>query len=74
MRHFRQILRWTSAEREQILAEARAWQDEEREAARERIIGVAAVLDKPLYAQPKPPPERPLLTRGQAARSNGNRK
>lgn len=66
----RRILRWLSeAERQQVLADAKAWQDDERAAARQRIIGVAAVLDRPLYAQPTEPPERPLLTLGQAART-----
>ena len=67
MPEWKGVLRWTSkAEREKLLAEVNAWQEEERAAARERIIGVAAVLARPLYAQPT---ERPLLTPGQAART-----
>lgn len=68
MRRFRRILAWTSeAERQRLHEQIQAWQEEERAAARERIIGVARVLDKPLNAQPTTPPERPLLTPGQAA-------
>ena len=70
MREWRGVLRWASTtEREQVLADANAWQEEERAAARERIIGVAAVLEEPLHAHPKSPPELPLLTPGQAART-----
>ena len=48
MRRWRMVLRWTStAEREQVLAAARAWQEQERAAARQRIAGLAAILDQP---------------------------
>lgn len=49
-----------------MLAEARRWQDEERQAARTRLLGVARILDEPTAVHPT---VRPLLTRGQAARS-----
>jgi len=40
MPEWKGVLRWTSkAEREKLLAEVNAWQEEERAAARERIIG-----------------------------------
>ncbi|MDT5030430.1 MAG: hypothetical protein QOC94_601 [Actinoplanes sp.] len=52
--------------RRQVLAEARAWQDAERRAAYGRIAGVAQILDQPTAVHPT---VTPLLTRGQAARS-----
>ncbi|MDT5034575.1 MAG: hypothetical protein QOC94_4746 [Actinoplanes sp.] len=52
--------------RRQALAELRRWQDEERAAARDRLIGVAQILDQPTAVHPT---VRPLLTRGQAART-----
>ena len=70
MRRLRRILAWTTeAERQRLHKQIQTWQEEEQAAARERIIGVARVLDKPLNAQPTKPPERPLLTPGQAART-----
>jgi len=70
MRRWRTILRWTpKIRRRRAIEAARAWQEQERAAARELIIGVAAVLDRPLRAQPPPPEQRPLLTRGQEART-----
>jgi len=63
MRQWRQVLRWTPKIRRQRAIEAVwAWQDEERAAARQRIVGVAAILDRPLYAQPRPPEQRRLVT------------
>jgi hypothetical protein len=52
--------------RRQVIDEARARQDAERRAAYGRIVGVAAILDQPTAVQPT---VAPLLTRGQAARS-----
>lgn len=70
MRRWRTVLRWTPRKRQQQAIEAaRRWQEEERAAARLLIIGVAQVLDRPLYAQPRQPEQRPLLTRGQEART-----
>lgn len=70
MRRWRTVLRWTPKKRrQQAIEAARQWQEEERAAARQLIRGVAEVLDRPLYAQPREPEHRPLLTRGQAART-----
>jgi hypothetical protein len=54
------------ARRRRALAEARAWQDEERAAARARIAGIAGILDQPTTVLPT---TRPLLTRAEAART-----
>lgn len=52
--------------RRQALEVLQRWQEEERAAARARLMGVAAILDQPTTTLPT---VRPLLTRGQAARS-----
>jgi hypothetical protein len=56
--------------RRQTLALINQWQQEERAAAvRLRLPGVAEILQEPTSVLPVVRPERPLLTRGQAARS-----
>jgi len=55
MREFRGVLRWAT---KRAQAETNARQNEERAAARARILGVAAALDVPLHAQPTTPPGR----------------
>jgi hypothetical protein len=58
------------ARRRQFLAAMREWQEEERAAARDRVLGgVARLLDEPTRPQPVVRPHRPMLTRGQAART-----
>ncbi len=52
--------------RQQVLAEARARQEVESRAAFVRIARMARILDQPTTVHPI---VRPLLTRGQAARS-----
>jgi hypothetical protein len=52
--------------RAQALAMVRDWQEEERVAARRRILEVARVVDQPTAIYPV---VSPLLTRGQAART-----
>ena len=64
----------TKIRRRQALAVMRAWQEEERRAARTRIGGVARILDEPtrvlpVVVRPPAPGERTPLTRGQTART-----